>query len=100
VGHYVTGGESDDFLSSNAEPLFYLHHAFVDFLWLKWQNMDPTGGRFSEISGPLIPFTTSPEVNLSKPIDLGVCGPSIPLEKVMNPQKGNNDGIACYEYEW
>lgn len=100
AGHYVSGGEGDDFISSNAEPLFYLHHTFVDALWLKWQEMDVKGKRFGDISGPQIPFTESPEVTLDFPIDLGVCGDSIPLRKVMDVRKGNRGGVGCYEYEW
>lgn len=100
AGHFVTGAESDDFLSSNAEPVFYLHHTFVDALWSKWQSMDPSGARFWDISGPQIPFTESPEVTLDFPIDLGACGPSIPLRKVMDIRPGNEGGVGCYVYEW
>jgi len=99
-GHYVIGGEASDFMSSNAEPLFYLHHAFIDALWLKWQKSDYTGARFYDISGPQIPFTTTPQVTLDFPIDLGILGKSIPLSKVMDVRKGNPGGIGCYEYEW
>ncbi|KAF8463421.1 hypothetical protein BDZ91DRAFT_682722 [Kalaharituber pfeilii] len=100
AGHYVAGGEAEDFISSNAEPLFYLHHTFVDALWLKWQNMDKSGKRFKEIGGPILPWTTTPEVTLNFPIDLGACGATINIRDVMNVQKGNRGGIGCYEYEW
>jgi len=100
AGHYVTGGESDDFMSSNAEPIFYLHHTFIDSLWSKWQSMDPTGARYWDIGGPQIPFTQTPEVTLDFPIDLGACGASIPLRQVMDIRPGNKGGIGCYVYEW
>lgn len=100
AGHFVVGGEADDFMSSNAEPLFYLHHTFLDFLWSKWQSMDPTGARYWEIGGPQIPFTVTPEVTLDFPIDLGACGASIPIRQVMDIRPGNKGGIGCYVYEY
>lgn len=100
AGHYATGGEAGDFISSNAEPLFYLHHTFIDALWLEWQNLDPTGVRFTDISGPQIPFTQDPQVTLDFPISLGVAGAAIPISKVMDVRVGNKGGIGCYVYEW
>lgn len=99
-GHFAIGGDQDDLYSSNCEPLFYLHHTFIDSLWLAWQLEDPTGSRFFDISGPQIPFTSVPEVTLDFPIDLGIAAPAIPILRVMNPTKGNTGGVGCYEYEW
>ena len=88
AGHFLIGAEASDIYSSNCEPLFYLHHAFIDSLWLAWQLEDPET-RFSEIGGPQKPFTRNPQVTLDYPIDLGVVGASIPLSRVMDIRKGN-----------
>ncbi|KAJ9058822.1 hypothetical protein DSO57_1008351 [Entomophthora muscae] len=41
--HDSIGGNSGDFaqMYSPNDPLFYLHHAFVDLIWDKWQKRNP-----------------------------------------------------------
>ena len=36
--HIAIGGDMADFFSPN-DPVFYLHHAFIDKLWADWQAM-------------------------------------------------------------
>lgn len=100
AGHWTIGGDQAYLDSSNCEPLFYLHHAYMDAIWLSWQLADPTGSRFFDIGGPQIPFTREPQVTLDFPIDLGVVGPPIPISRVMDIMEGNTGGIGCYTYEW
>lgn len=38
-------------VSSPGDPLFYLHHAFIDKLWWDWQTVNP-GARLYAIGGP------------------------------------------------
>ncbi|KAI9320280.1 hypothetical protein DFJ73DRAFT_803378 [Zopfochytrium polystomum] len=42
-GHIIIGGGCDlgNFYSSPNDPLFYLHHTFIDKNWWKWQNLCP-----------------------------------------------------------
>lgn len=40
-----------DPLGSPGEPLFYLHHSWVDKLWWDWQEADPKS-RTHDIAGP------------------------------------------------
>ncbi|KAI5798769.1 hypothetical protein FPQ18DRAFT_366119 [Pyronema domesticum] len=52
--HLGIGGELGtiaDVYSSPGDPLFYLHHAQMDRLWWKWQQMDPER-RLKDIAGP------------------------------------------------
>ena len=100
AAHLFIGGEETDAYSSNCEPIFYLHHAYIDALWLAWQSADPSGSRFFDISGPQKPFSKEPQVTLDFPIELGEEGVPIPISSVMDPRKGNRGGIACYEYEY
>lgn len=40
-----------DPLTSPGDPVFYLHHSFVDKLWWDWQERDPEN-RMYDIGGP------------------------------------------------
>ena len=40
-----------DPLASPAEPLFYLHHAWIDKIWYEWQMVDPESRRY-DVGGP------------------------------------------------
>ncbi|KAI5804632.1 hypothetical protein DFH27DRAFT_512665 [Peziza echinospora] len=48
AGHFGTGGEMDNPISSPGDPVFYLHHAWLDKLFLEWQSRDGQGGRNRE----------------------------------------------------
>ncbi|KAI5779911.1 hypothetical protein DFH27DRAFT_489060, partial [Peziza echinospora] len=103
AGHYVIGGEANDFISSNADPTFYLHHAFVDALWTKWQNMDITGKRLYEISGPTKPFDTAKdreEVTLNYKFPANPVSKEITISKVINIGLFNTGGVGCYKYQF
>jgi tyrosinase len=43
---------------SPADPIFFLHHAWLDRLWWQWQSRDPA--RLTEIGGENIPASTLP----------------------------------------
>ncbi|SPO05561.1 related to monophenol monooxygenase (tyrosinase) [Cephalotrichum gorgonifer] len=57
-GHGGVGGTMRDPLGSPADPIFYLHHAWVDKLWFDWQEVDP-GSRRHDMGGP---NTQTPEL--------------------------------------
>ena len=100
AGHQAIGGSESDVYTSNVEPIFYLHHTYLDALWQAWQLADPTGSRFLDIGGPQKPFTREPQVTLDFLIDLGEAGAPIPISRIMDIMEGNRGGIGCYEYEW
>ncbi|KAI9222329.1 hypothetical protein BC828DRAFT_404119 [Blastocladiella britannica] len=39
--HMLVGGHMGDPSISPADPLFYLHHAYIDTLWAGWQGSNP-----------------------------------------------------------
>ena len=42
AGHFTIGGDpGSDFVASNGDPWFYLHHAQIDRVWWMWQNQQP-----------------------------------------------------------
>lgn len=54
--HMWTGGVSDngagtmtDIMYSPADPIFWLHHAFIDREWAKWQQSNP--GQMPQLAG-------------------------------------------------
>lgn len=39
-GHRGVGGQMKNGISSPGDPLFYLHHTWLDKLWWDWQAQD------------------------------------------------------------
>jgi tyrosinase len=76
---------SDEFNSIN-DPLFFLHHANLDYLWALWQSQDPK--RLSEFSAP--PGTR---------LDMGVYAPGRTAREVLDTQNTDGKGILCFKYE-
>ncbi len=62
---------------SPGDPLFYLHHTWLDRLWWLWQAEDPSE-RLSEVKGPNIP----------PPLEVGPDG-------MLHPPPGFGPPIGC-----
>ena len=63
-------------ISSAGDPLFYLHHAWLDRIWRKWQLKDPEvrdkemgGNNRANLSSRVPPPGVTP-VNLTRPADI------------------------------
>lgn len=69
VGGHMTGATSPN------DPVFWLHHAFIDLIWLRWQRKypkagylparplaasDPQHGRVVSLNEPMPPWNTKP----------------------------------------
>lgn len=77
------------------EPLFYMHHAMIDYVFWKWQQIDPEV-RHHQVGGPVKPYDyTGTNVTLDFEINLGAIAPSIPLRDTLDTQ----GGLFCYTYE-
>lgn len=46
-------------VSSPGDPLFYLHHTWLDKIWWDWQSKDKTK-RLTEMGGPNVGPENSP----------------------------------------
>jgi len=86
----------DNPISSPGDPLFYLHHTFLDRVWWQWQEKD-LGKRLSDIAG----YTTGSEpeggwvlATLEDVLDMKGVIPNQKIRDIMNI-KG---GVLCYEY--
>ncbi|KAI5805056.1 hypothetical protein EDC01DRAFT_610472, partial [Geopyxis carbonaria] len=96
AGHAGIGGVMNDAVASPGDPLFFLHHTFVDFIWDRWQRANPEA-RFTEISG----FTTTTEpaggwvpARLEDEMNMHGIVPSARIGEIMDTRSGP----LCYEY--
>ncbi len=95
AGHYVMGGDETDLWTSPADPMFWLHHAMVDQLWLVWQGLHPD--RAVSIMGAITILDNPPSRNatLDDLVDIGINAPSRALRDLMNTLEGSP---LCYIY--
>ncbi|KAL2843570.1 hypothetical protein BJX68DRAFT_270065 [Aspergillus pseudodeflectus] len=54
AGHAVVGGVMGDPIESSGDPIFYLHHAYLDRLWWQWQQADEAN-RLTAMGGVNVP---------------------------------------------
>lgn len=62
AGHSAIGGTMLDVVASPGDPLFFLHHTYLDRVWWQWQQKNLTA-RLTDISGRNIPLYTYLEQN-------------------------------------
>jgi len=91
-GHGGVGGVMQDPIASPGDPMFYMHHAFIDWVWWSWQWADPTA-RLMQIEGSQNKWENIP-VTLND--QLGVLGliPNTTIAEVMDTRSQ----YACYTY--
>ncbi|KAF9054157.1 hypothetical protein BJ165DRAFT_1337324 [Panaeolus papilionaceus] len=95
-GHISIGGEMSNFYSSPGDPLFYLHHGYLDYIWWKWQTAD-VQNRMYQIKGRTTPEGDFRNVTLEYPLSAGQLSPghAVRIGDMMNIMQQPN----CYEYE-
>ncbi|KAI5778036.1 hypothetical protein EDC01DRAFT_591559, partial [Geopyxis carbonaria] len=95
-GHYAPGGDATDFISSPTDPTFWLHHAYIDYLYWQWQSKD-LEVRVKEVGGPVVPFSgpTGRNVTLGFEVDLMWEGGSRTVGDLMHIRRGG----LCYGYK-
>jgi tyrosinase len=54
AGHGAVGGLMIDVSASPGDPVFYLHHGWLDAMWWKWQTLD-LPARLTDIGGRNLP---------------------------------------------
>ncbi|KAG8673681.1 hypothetical protein FPOAC2_07138 [Fusarium poae] len=91
--HASLGGEMNPTTSPN-EPLFFMHHAQIDRVWLQWQQKKAS--RFSEYDGEgmLYPKRDRVNVKLDDVLPMFGLAKDVKVRDVMNPSKGP----LCYTY--
>jgi tyrosinase len=102
-------------VSSPGDPLFYLHHTWLDKIWADWQNLNRSK-RLTEMSGPNVMPRDKESFFIPRPSSIprptgadGDPGTTTTLKHVLNMYgNGPNRTIAdvmdtrgdvlCYEY--
>lgn len=86
-----------DVSASPSDPLFWMHHGFVDHSFRLWQNMDSS--RVSNINGndaQGVPLT------MNTVLSMGGIRPDVTIGQVMNTMSGSVIGGVpfCYKYNY
>ena len=97
-GHWLGGGPSqlEDFHSSPSDPIFFLHHAMIDKIWVVWQYLD-IANRQNIIHGTstLNNDPPSPDMSLTDVIPFGFVAPDQTFSTLMD----TFTGPYCYRYD-
>ncbi|TLS27447.1 hypothetical protein PpBr36_05465 [Pyricularia pennisetigena] len=94
AGHSGIGGVMEDIDASPGDPLFYLHHAFVDRLWWNWQMADPAN-RLYQLGGPSTQKGTD-QTTLDYVMTTYEIRPNVTVGQVMDIQ----GDYLCYQYDY
>ncbi|KAG9193814.1 tyrosinase [Alternaria panax] len=103
LGHTGVGGDIRDIYSSPNDPLFWLHHIQLDYMWALWQARDPA--RLTDISGPrtIEGFGPSPDAveqsTVDKSVWMGFMGDDIEAGALLDTMNREAGGVLCYKYE-
>lgn len=91
--------------TSPGDPIFFLHHVYIDRLWWQWQTANPES-RMYDISGTAFNKTYLEVKGLEAPgtanttldfvINVADILDDVIVEDVMNIQ----NGLLCYEYDY
>ncbi|KAF2745875.1 monooxygenase [Sporormia fimetaria CBS 119925] len=96
-GHFGVGGvlgQLGNVENSPADPLFYLHHGNLDYIFWKWQQMD-LKTRLNQVGGPVKSFGYGGEnVTLDFKVNMGPLAGDATLGDLLNT-KGKT---LCYTY--
>ncbi|KAJ7719100.1 tyrosinase, partial [Mycena maculata] len=108
-GHNAVGGEMADRYSSPGgqyarlkvfqstdtllDPIFYLHHAFLDKLWWQWVGMN-LPSRIEDMSGRSTVDPPYVDVTLDFELNMMMLAPRVTIREVMDIR---ND-LLCYTY--
>ncbi|KAJ6004732.1 tyrosinase [Penicillium herquei] len=99
--HTYVGGVMADIKSSPGDPIFFMHHMYIDRVWWLWQKQDPLN-RLYDISGPSVNESANAEpaggwqnTTLHYELSSYSIMPNTTIGHVMNSQ----GGYLCYGYE-
>ncbi|KAF1358135.1 Di-copper centre-containing protein [Lizonia empirigonia] len=91
-GHNGIGSVMQDTYASPADPVFFLHHAFIDRNFRIWQN---AGGnaRVSAISGT---DASGNQLTLDTTVNVKGIRPTVRIRDILNTQSS----LLCYKYSY
>jgi tyrosinase len=90
------GGVVSDVAASPSDPIFYMHHAFVDRAYAAWQAANPT--RLTTINGQ---DANRVALTLSTLLSVRGIRPNVTIGDVLNTMSGAEIGGVpfCYRYD-
>ncbi|KAE9964727.1 hypothetical protein EG328_010254 [Venturia inaequalis] len=97
AAHASINGEMANFWSSTNDPLFFMHHSMLDYIWWTWQNKSPEN--LFAMGGPIYTNGTG-TVTLDYTLHMTpFIAPDIPVRKVVDTLNMDRSGVLCYVYE-
>ena len=96
-GHNGIGSLMSDVSASPSDPIFWMHHTFVDHSFRIWQNADSS--RTASING--VDHSGEP-LTMDTVIYMGGIRPDIRVRDIMNTLSGVSIGGVpfCYRYNY
>ena len=97
-GHNGIGGVMADVYGSVSDPVFWMHHSFIDHCFRMWQNIDPAH-RTTSINGN---DAQGQSLNMDTIIYMGGIRPNVRVRDIMNTMSGTViAGVPfCYRYNY
>ncbi|KAI0153968.1 hypothetical protein BJ166DRAFT_372560 [Pestalotiopsis sp. NC0098] len=97
-GHNGIGGVMQDVWSSPSDPIFWMHHAFIDRVYYTWQLGN--ANRLSTIDSGV--DANGKPLTLDTVLSMGGIAPDVKIRDVLNPLGGVNIGGVnfCYKYSY
>ncbi|KAK6586432.1 hypothetical protein PZA11_001489 [Diplocarpon coronariae] len=98
AGHQATAGVMTDINSSPGDPVFYLHHNYLDRLYWQWQQISATDRMFVVSGNTTVtePATGWEKLTIDYELDMLGAFENVRMKEVMNIQ----GGYLCYAYEY
>ncbi|KAI1871686.1 hypothetical protein JX265_005672 [Neoarthrinium moseri] len=93
-GHNGVGSVMADVSASPSDPVFFMHHLFVDRNFWLWQNSDAS--RKTTIDGCIDSADPCTPLTMDTVISVAGLRPDVTVRDVLNTR----DGAMCYEYTY
>ncbi|KAK9773473.1 hypothetical protein SCAR479_09805 [Seiridium cardinale] len=96
-GHNGIGGTMSDVWASPSDPIFWMHHSFVDHSWTMWQNADTA--RILGIDGT---DASGNALTLDTMVYMGGIRPDVRVRDIIDTLGGTQIGSEtfCYRYTY
>jgi tyrosinase len=83
-----------DVASSPGDPIFFMHHGFVDRNWRTWQTTDPTD-RLYQVGG----YTTTSDPKTPLTLDYILTSKGLRPDVTVRDVMDTMGGYLCYQYD-
>jgi tyrosinase len=85
--------------ASPSDPVFWLHHSFIDHSWATWQNQYSAKGVGLSVDGT---DSNNVPITLDTVLSMGGIGPDVPIRSIVNTAGGVSIGGKpfCFKYDY